>query len=126
VFHLAIPSENLDHSRVFYEQIGCKIGRVYDTHIVISFFDHQLVCHKSSETQHKPTMYPRHFGWIFESETDFFDYLQFVKVCVPEFIYEPYFCRHPGRFEEHHTFFLVDPSNNVIELKWYKYREAIV
>jgi extradiol dioxygenase family protein len=94
--------------------------------VVVNFFGHQLVCHLAEETPARATMYPRHFGICFESESRFFDYLQFCKVMIPEFFFESYFARRVGEYAEHHTFFLADPSNNVIEFKWYKNNEAIL
>lgn len=126
MFHLAIPSQDLKQSVKFYEKLGCNVGRSYDTHVVVDFFNHQLVLHGSDQIDTHPTMYPRHFGYIFATENAFFDFLQYVKVNLPEHIFEKYFARRVGEREEHHTFFLSDPSNNLIEFKWYRNDDSIL
>ena len=35
-------------------------------------------------------------------------------------------CRFPGERLEHHTFFLIDPSGNWLEIKHYSHGEAIL
>lgn len=126
MFHLAIPSNDLVESIQFYEKLGCNIGRHYDTHVVIDFFGHQLVCHLSDKIDSHPRVYPRHFGFVFPVENQFFDFLQYIKVNMPEYVFEHYFARAVGQKEEHHTFFLDDPSNNLIEFKWYRNQASIL
>jgi extradiol dioxygenase family protein len=124
IFHLAIPSRNLAESESFYLKIGANLGRKYKTHIVLDFFGHQLVCHKSDLWDRHLSMYPRHFGVIIED-------LKTLKLlykgwqCAP-FLFERFFTRNPGKREEHCTFFLRDPSNNIIEFKWYKNKAAVI
>ena len=124
-FHLAIPSLDLQATKDFYLQIGGKMGREYESHVVMRFFNCQLVAHKCDKSFiFPPKMYPRHFGMILfryeELELVYSD----VKLRGLEF-FEDMFMRHEGKFEEHKTFFLKDPSNNVIEFKAYKNLEAI-
>lgn len=123
IFHLAVPSGNLYESTEFYTKLGAFVGRVYDSHVVFQFFGMQLVCHRSSLKDLEPQIYPRHFGVIIESEKklrELWERWQFAS-----FVFEPYFVRQEGERAEHHTFFLVDPSNNVLEFKWYKHEGAI-
>lgn len=126
IFHLAIPSRDLAESKEFYEKLGAEVGREYKTHIVLKFYGCQLVIHKADEWERMPKMYPRHFGIIIEPDHDevFAKFLHWQKE-YPERIFEDLFTRHEGSHEEHTTFFLIDPSNNVIEFKSYKNHLAI-
>lgn len=122
-FHLAIPARDLKESEAFYRNLGIHIGRKYDTHIVMDFHDHQVVLHHSQLYDREVAMYPRHYGLVLNSLAELkslWNRWQFA-----EFVFEEYFVRREGEREEHHTFFLKDPSNNLIEFKWYKYRSAI-
>ena len=124
IFHLAIPSHDLDAATVFYSQMfGAKPARRYHDRQTFNFFGHQLVCHLDPgleldpEPLQKP--YPRHFG---------------VTVLEREEIEEAHAncserqVRHLSalswRFsdapERHLTFWTADPSGNVLEFKWYQ------
>lgn len=142
IFHLAIPAIDLEESAKFYERICAVRGRVYNTHIVLNLQGHQLVLHKSDISYYAkdPSMYPRHFGVIFSDYDRFnFFYYQVLELHLqqknqpdlgfPEIrffeVNNKSFTRHEGEFAEHKTFFLLDPSNNVIEFKAYKNETAI-
>lgn len=122
IFHLAIPSKDLPESLHFYEwQLRQKIGRKYPTHFVMNFYGSQVVCHlekKDPQYDKKPKMYPRHFGVIVRDKNELMEL--FRKYQSAPYLFETYFVRQANKFEEHHTFFLKDPSNNLIEFKWYK------
>ena len=120
IFHLAIPSHDLSLSKAFYTQVfEAKIGREYPHYVVFNFYGHQLVCHLAPEDVPKELkMYPRHFGRIFEQKEDFDAlYERAKKVQTPFF--EESFERFPRTVGWHYSFFLVDPSNNLIEIKHY-------
>lgn len=122
-FHLAIPSKDLKESMEFYSQLGCKIGRMTKAYIIVDFFGMQLVCHGSDECDEEPTMYPRHFGIILK-QPEWFYLLQYSEALdIPFFQKE--LTRFPGLPQEHKTFFLKDPSNNLIEFKAYKDQRSI-
>jgi extradiol dioxygenase family protein len=122
IFHLAIPANNLNESMEFYRSLGASFGRQYPTSFIMNLFGAQVVCHKS-ETTEEPKMYPRHFGVILEKENHL--YREWMKHIGKAYVFEPFFKRHVHKKAEHHTFFLKDPSNNLIEFKWYKEPEAI-
>ncbi|AHE67642.1 hypothetical protein Loa_02098 [Legionella oakridgensis ATCC 33761 = DSM 21215] len=63
-------------------------------------------------------MYPRHFGVTFVDKTKFDDLLNKARMNKAPFFQE-LFVRFPGQKEEHYTFFLKDPSNNLLEFKFY-------
>lgn len=120
IFHLAIPCRDLPEARQFFvEDLGAKAARAYDDRITLQFFGHQLVCHLAPEKiDPEPEMYPRHFGITFRDQAEFNALL---ARCVKRgltFFREP-FTRFEGAREEHRTFFLRDPSNNIIEFKFY-------
>ncbi len=120
VFHLAIPCHNLDEALEFYvTQLGCKLARRYDDRITLDFFGDQVVCHLSDAIDPEVHMYPRHFGVTFQDRHDFDLLLRLVRIREIPFFQEPT-RRFAGLAEEHWTFLLVDPSNNVLEFKYYE------
>lgn len=121
VFHIAVPAYDLESSEAFYvDLLGCKRARRYEDRITFDFFGDQLVCHLSdrSGTEEPPALYPRHFGVTFRRVEDFNN---LVELCTLRKI--PFFqkvnVRFGGRPEEHRTFVLCDPSDNLIEFKHY-------
>jgi len=119
VFHLAIPALDLDAAEQFYVKVlGCKLARRYADRITLDFFGDQLVCHLSDRIDHDPAMYPRHFGITFRRRDDFDAVLRLARVREATFFAAPS-QRFEGMIEEHSTFVLQDPSNNLIEFKHY-------
>jgi extradiol dioxygenase family protein len=122
VFHLAVPAYDLAAAEHFYvDLLGCKLARRYEDRITLDFFGDQLVCHLSGppSTPEPPlSLYPRHFGVTFRAREDF-DAL--VHLCdlrkVP--LFQPVSIRFEGLAEEHRTFALSDPSDNLLEFKQY-------
>lgn len=121
--HVAIPCRDVKEARDFYVQLGAKAGREYSSHVVLNLFDMQLVCHLADSCDAVPSMYPRHIGFILKTRRQV--ELLWAKMKDAFEIFESFFTRHEGKPEEHYTFFLVDPSNNVIEFKAYKDIEKI-
>jgi extradiol dioxygenase family protein len=119
VFHLAIPTHDLDAAQRFYVSgLGCKLARRYDDRITLDFFGDQLVCHLSDAWERDPTMYPRHFGVTFREIADFEALLRLARNRELPFFAEP-FVRFEKLAEEHRSFVLRDPSNNLLEFKHY-------
>lgn len=120
VFHLAIPCVNLDLTYDFYVLgLGCQQARRYDDRITLNFFGDQIVCHKNPDAiETNPTMYPRHAGITFFAEAEFKQLLTRAKQKKLPF-FKDVFTRFSGKAEEHQAFFLVDPSNNLLEFKYY-------
>jgi extradiol dioxygenase family protein len=122
VFHVAIPAYDLESTEGFYvDLLGCKLARRYQDRITLDFFGDQVVCHLSeppSEGPKTPPLYPRHFGVTFRRTEDF-DAM--VELCalrkIP--IFQKVSTRYGGCAEEHRTFVLRDPSDNLIEFKHY-------
>jgi uncharacterized protein len=119
IFHLAIPSADLDQSAEFYSKLGCRIARRSHDRVTLELLGHQVVCHLSPDKIDKhPEMYPRHFGITFTDERNFERILSTAIQGNVEFFQQP-FVRFKGRPEEHRVFFLKDPSNNLVEFKYY-------
>jgi len=119
VFHLAIPCKELDETVTFYEKLGCKLARRYDDRVTFNYFGDQLVCHLSPDhIDEEPKMYPRHFGMTFLNREEFDQTLQFALHQELPFFKKP-MVRFEGKQEEHVTFFLIDPANNLLEFKYY-------
>ena len=120
IFHLAIPTHNLDLSKKFYtKSLGATIGREYDHYVIFNLFGHQVVTHLNPEGISKQVkMYPRHYGIIFDRKEDFdVTYKKCKKTKAPFF--EDLFERYKEQHGWHFSFFISDPSNNLIEMKYY-------
>src|SRR5262245_199171 len=119
IFHLAIPSHDLNAAETFYTQaLDAKHARRYPDRQTFNFFGHQLVCHLDPTIDPDPDPlkkpYPRHFG---------------ITLLEHEEIEEIYAKCHDNqvkplseltwRFndqpERHLTFWTADPSGNVLE-----------
>jgi extradiol dioxygenase family protein len=120
VFHLAIPTHDLDAAERFYcLQLGCRLARKYADRITLDFFGDQVVCHLDYEYEMPELrMYPRHFGITFREREEFDSLHARAKEREIHF-FRDLFTRFEGEREEHRTFFLCDPSNNLLEFKWY-------
>ena len=123
VFHLAVPVHDLGEAQRFYvDMLGCKLARHYPDRITLDFFGDQLVCHlcdNESPREEPLSLYPRHFGVTFRDAADF----QALHDCaisrkIPFF--RDLSTRFEGMVEEHRTFVLIDPSDNLLEFKHYR------
>jgi extradiol dioxygenase family protein len=118
-FHLAIPARDLDEAERFYVSgLGCKLARRYEDRITLDFFGDQVVCHRSEQVDEDPTLYPRHFGVTFRSRDDFERIVRLVEQRALT-LFRPVATRFGGQVEEHLSLVLRDPSNNLIEFKYY-------
>lgn len=118
-FHLAIPCRDLDEAFDYYVKgLGCQLARRYPDRITLNFFGDQLVCHLNEDIDPNPKMYPRHFGITFRHREEFDQLLRLVQIRELPFFAEPT-RRFVGLVEEHWTFLLIDPSNNLLEFKHY-------
>lgn len=120
VFHLAIPCTDLDEMYEFYiVGLGCQLARRYQDRITLNFFGDQVVCHKDPKgIDLNPKIYPRHAGITFYCENDFKKLLKRAEEKKLTF-FKDLFIRFANKPEEHKTFFLIDPSNNLLEFKYY-------
>jgi extradiol dioxygenase family protein len=120
VFHLAIPTHDLDEAQDFYvTRLGCKLARRYPDRITLDFFGDQVVCHLTPGEPATPeSLYPRHFGVTFRESADF-EALHACAVARKIEFYADISLRFEGLVEEHRTFVLVDPAGNLLEFKHY-------
>ncbi|MDF2458729.1 MAG: putative Glyoxalase [Nitrospira sp.] len=136
LFHLAFPIHDVNQAKRFYvEGLGCKLGRESANAVTFGLADHQLVAHVvdgSPREQHG--IYPRHFGLVFLSKPDWQALADRAKAKGLRFFQQPRVrfpgtqqprVRFPGTRIEHHTFFLQDPSENLLEFKHYTHESAI-
>ena len=123
VFHLAVPARDLDEAQRFYvDGLGCKLARRYADRITLDFFGDQLVCHLTEDepsSERRPvSLYPRHFGVTFRAADDF-EALHQCAIARKIPFFRDLSARFEGLVEEHRTFVLIDPSQNLLEFKHY-------
>ena len=126
VFHLAIPATDLAQSKQFYcQSLGCSPGRETEGALILNFYGHQLVLHATDEPMTPQIgIYPRHFGLVFSSWERWEEFVAGVRTRQLEFYIAPK-RRFPGQLTEHWSCFLADPSQNLLEFKYYCHAEAI-
>jgi len=125
LFHLAFPVTDLDATKRFYvEGLGCTLGRESDSAVILGLAGHQIVAHVSKESVAQKGIYPRHFGLVFTNEKAWQALADRAKAKGLKFYQEPRH-RFPGQRTEHRTFFLEDPSHNLLEFKFYTHDSAI-
>lgn len=126
IFHLAFPAHDLAQARRFYiDGLGFTAGRESPAALIMNMAGHQVVAQLSDdEPCAQEGIYPRHFGLIFEDREDWQGLLDRARRLGLEFYREP-MVRYPGQVLEHDTFFLRDPSGNLLEFKYYPHRSAI-
>lgn len=126
IFHIAIPINDVDKAKEFYnEALGCKIGRENSHAVIFKFYGHQLVAHVTKEElQTQKGVYPRHFGLVFPSKAAFDDLVKKAQTKQLKFYQQPRL-RFSEKITEHWTFFLEDPFYNLLEFKYYSHSEAI-
>ena len=109
----------------YLEQLGCRLGRESEQALIMEFGSHQIVAHKvESLLDEQQGIYPRHFGLIFLIQKEFTDFME--RLDAKSVAYEiPLKTRFPNTRVEHQSFFLKDPSNNLLEFKQYTYETAI-
>ncbi len=126
LFHLAFPATDLEAAKRFYvDGLGCTLGRESKRAITLGLAGHQLVAHLAQEAGvSQKGIYPRHFGLVFTSENDWKALVDRAKEKGLRFFQQPR-RRYEGTRIEHRTFFLEDPSGNLLEFKHYTHDSAI-
>jgi len=126
LFHLAFPIHDIDAAKHFYVNgLGCTLGRESSRAVTFGLAGHQLVAHMVDEPQDAPRgIYPRHFGLVFLSKSQWQELAEKANRNGLPFYQQPR-VRFPGTPIEHHTFFLQDPSGNLLEFKHYVRESAI-
>jgi extradiol dioxygenase family protein len=126
LFHLAFPTHDLAAAKHFYvDGLGCTLGRESSHAVVFELAGHQLVAHlTTAPLTTQQGIYPRHFGLVFLSKDSWQQCLELAQANKLSFYQQPR-VRFPGTNIEHHTFFLEDPSGNLLEFKYYTNESAI-
>jgi uncharacterized protein len=126
LFHLAFPIHDIDAAKRFYvDGLGCTLGRESGRAVTFGLAGHQLVAHVvdlAHESQQG--IYPRHFGLVFLSKSQWQALAERANRNGLPFYQQPR-VRFPGTRIEHRTFFLQDPSQNLLEFKHYTHESAI-
>ena len=126
IFHLAFPVHDLEEAKKFYVGgLGCTLGRQSAHAVLLKFKDHQIVAQLTTEPLPKQKgIYPRHFGLVFTDEEEWQAIVDRARAHGLKFYQHPR-RRFPGTRLEHQTFFLEDPSHNLLEFKHYTHNSAI-
>jgi extradiol dioxygenase family protein len=126
LFHLAFPTHDVAAAKRFYvDGLGCTLGRESRHAVMFGLAGHQLVGHLTTEPPaSQPGIYPRHFGLVLPSQAAWQALADQAKAKGLTFYQQPR-VRFPGTRIEHHTFFLEDPSHNLLEFKHYTHESAI-
>jgi extradiol dioxygenase family protein len=126
MFHLAFPIEDVAIAKRFYvDGLGCESGRESANSVILNLYGHQLVGHATPEPlAPQKGIYPRHFGLVFDQESDWEALLARAEAQGLIF-YQPPRRRFEGTPLEHRTFFLADPFHNLLEFKFYCHPSAI-
>ena len=126
-FHLAFPVNDLNTTKNFYEKtLNCKIGRESESWVDFNLYGHQIVAHLapeecsdvSSNKVDGDRIPCRHFGVILDWHEwkELSKKLDLLKI---NFLINPK-VRFKNKSGEQGTFFLKDPSGNVLEFKTFK------
>jgi len=126
LFHLAFPIHDFQLAKIFYQdKLGCQLGRESEHAMIFKLGSHQLVAHKiDALPSPQEGIYPRHFGLIFLELAEFNEFIQLINRNKINFEIPPK-VRFPHTRLEHQSFFLKDPSNNLLEFKYYTHASAI-
>ncbi len=126
IFHLAFPVIDIPSTKSFYvDGLGCLAGRESPKSIILGFYGHQIVAHVvEAPLETQKGIYPRHFGIVFTQENNWLALLERVQEKRLKFYQKPK-VRFADTPLEHRTFFLIDPSGNILEFKHYRFDSAI-
>ena len=126
LFHLAFPTHDIAAAKRFYvDGLGCTLGRESSHAVTFGLAGHQLVAHLTPEpVPPQQGIYPRHFGLVLTSQEAWQALVDQAQAKGLTFYQQPR-VRFPGTRIEHRTFFLEDPSHNLLEFKHYTHESAI-
>ena len=126
IFHLSFPVRDIESTKEFYILgLGCRIGRQSAVAIMLDFHGHQIVAQVTDNLEpQQSNIYPRHFGLVCQTEGEWTQLRDRAKNNQLPFFREPQ-RRFTGKPIEHLSFFLKDPSHNLLEFKYYLNTNAI-
>lgn len=124
-FHVAVPVHDLAAARQFYgEVLGCPEGRSDARWVDFDLYGHQFVCHLDESAASAPRAANRvdghavpvpHYGVVMEMAR-WAALRERLAAAGVGFVVEPHL-RFAGEPGEQGTFFIADPSGNVLEFK---------
>ena len=126
-FHLAFPVKDLKTTIDFYKKtLNCKVGRQSEKWVDFNLFGHQIVAHlapeeckdANSNIVDKDQIPCRHFGVILEWH-EWKELSKNLDLNGIKYLINPKI-RFKNRPGEQGTFFINDPSGNVLEFKTFK------
>ena len=126
-FHLAFPVKDLNTTKDFYKKtLNCTIGRESESWVDFNLYGHQIVAHLAPEecsyvisNKVDGDQIPcSHFGVILDWHEweELYKKLDLLKI---NFLINPKI-RFKNKSGEQGTFFIKDPSGNVLEFKAFK------
>lgn len=126
LFHLAFPVHDLAAAKCFYvDGLGCVLGRESSKAVTFGLAGHQIIAHLTPDMNlSQKGVYPRHFGLVLTLEAEWQALADRATGKGLKFYQQPR-RRFAGTRIEHLTFFLEDPSRNLLEFKHYLYESAI-
>ena len=131
-FHLAFPVYSIDETIKWYTNIlNCSIGRQSIRWVDFNFFGHQISAHKIDKEREIPktntvdgyNIPTRHYGIIMNMD-DWEVLVTKLEKKKIKFMIEPNI-RFKEEKGEQATFFIEDPSSNVLEFKAFKNNRMI-
>ena len=126
-FHLAFPVNDLNTTKNFYENVlECKVGRESENWIDFNLYGHQIVAHLAPEECNdvnsnivdEDQIPCRHFGVILDWN-EWKELSNKLDLYGIKYLINPKI-RFKNRSGEQGTFFIKDPSGNIIEFKTFK------
>lgn len=131
-FHLAFPVDDIEATRAFYAGLlGCGVGREAERWIDFDFHGHQISAHlkpgvaaEGAKNEVDGDQVPvRHFGAVLD--WDAWEALsEKLRTAGANFRIDPR-VRFQGEVGEQGTFFVEDPSGNVLEFKTFRDRARL-
>jgi len=123
-FHLAFPVYDIQKTIDWYvSYLNCSVGRKSKRWVDFNFYGHQISAHLIDQKNKKDKINlvdgkkipSRHFGIILEMN-DWKNLVTYLNEKKINYVIKPNI-RFKGQTGEQATFFIKDPSNNVLEFK---------
>ncbi|MBI71863.1 MAG: glyoxalase [Candidatus Marinimicrobia bacterium] len=123
-FHLAFPVYDIKKTIDWYvSYLNCSVGRKSKRWVDFNFYGHQISAHLIDQKNKKDKINlvdgkkipSRHFGIILEMN-DWKNLVTYLNGKKINYVIKPNI-RFKGQTGEQATFFIKDPSNNVLEFK---------
>ena len=123
-FHLAFPVYDIQKTIDWYvSYLNCSVGRKSKRWVDFNFYGHQISAHLIDKKNKKDKINlvdgkkipSRHFGIILEMN-DWKNLVTYLNEKKVKYVIKPNI-RFKGQIGEQATFFIKDPSNNILEFK---------